>query len=154
MRKHNGWKLAPAIAIAITLSACAGLTKQEVGTVAGGAVGAAAGSTIGGGSGRTAAMILGGLAGAVIGRSVGRNMDEGDKVRAAEAMEATPTGTSRTWTNPDTQTAYTVTPTRTYAADTGAPCREFTLNANVGGQPDQVAGTACRQPDGSWRVIN
>lgn len=154
MKLRTASKIAPALFVAVTLSACAGFTKQEVGTVAGGAVGAAAGSTIGGGSGRTAAMILGGLAGAVVGRSVGRNMDEDDRVRAAQAMEVTPTGSSQTWTNPDTNTAYAVTPTRTYTQDGGAPCREFTLNATVDGQPDQVNGTACRQADGSWRVIN
>jgi surface antigen len=44
-----------------------------------------------------------------------------------------------------------VVPTRTYASAQG-PCREYTMDAVVGGRPENVYGTACRQADGSWRV--
>jgi surface antigen len=62
------------------------------------------------------------------------------------------TGQSTTWVNPDTGYEYTVTPTRTFD-QSGGPCREFSLNATVGGQSDQeLYGTACLQADGSWLV--
>jgi surface antigen len=32
-------------------------------------------------------------------------------------------------------------------------CREFTQTITVGGQAVQATGTACRQPDGSWRIM-
>ena len=32
-------------------------------------------------------------------------------------------------------------------------CREFTNNVYVGGRMRQSYGTACLQPDGSWRVV-
>ena len=33
------------------------------------------------------------------------------------------------------------------------PCREFRLDASVGSSPDEeVYGTACLQPDGSWLI--
>jgi hypothetical protein len=32
-------------------------------------------------------------------------------------------------------------------------CREYTAPANVGGQTVQTYGTACRQPDGTWRIV-
>jgi len=35
-----------------------------------------------------------------------------------------------------------------------APCREFQVRANVGGRDEEVYGTACREADGSWRVID
>ncbi|MEE3623263.1 hypothetical protein UCD39_04585 [Nitrospirillum sp. BR 11752] len=33
-------------------------------------------------------------------------------------------------------------------------CREYTSTITVAGQPTQQVGTACRQPDGSWRIMN
>ena len=32
-------------------------------------------------------------------------------------------------------------------------CRSYQTTVVVDGVPHQVAGTACRQPDGSWRVV-
>ena len=32
-------------------------------------------------------------------------------------------------------------------------CRELTQTITVGGQAVQATGTACRQPDGSWRIM-
>jgi surface antigen len=42
-------------------------------------------------------------------------------------------------------------PTNTYDSATG-PCREYTIDAVIGGKREKVYGTACRQPDGSWSV--
>lgn len=140
------------VVLAASLIAGCTATQEQSGTLLGGAAGAAAGSAIGGGSGRTVAIILGALVGSAVGANIGRHMDEQDRIRTAEVMEYSPTGRSSTWRNPDTQTAYTVTPTRTYETNVG-PCREFTMNAEVGGRPEQVYGTACRQPDGSWRIV-
>lgn len=132
------------------LGACA--THEQTGTVIGGATGAAVGSTIGSGGGRTAAIILGAIFGSAVGASIGEHMDEQDRIRAASAMEYTPTGQSSRWVNPDTQRAYAVTPTRTYDSAQG-PCREFTMKADVGGESQQVYGTACRQADGNWKIV-
>lgn len=138
--------------LALSLVAGCTLTQEQSGAVLGGAAGAAAGSAIGKGSGRTVAIILGALVGSAVGANIGRHMDEQDRIRTAEAMEYSPTGRATTWRNPDTQASYTVTPTRTYDTDAG-PCREFTMDAEVGGKPQQVYGTACRQPDGSWKIV-
>jgi hypothetical protein len=32
------------------------------------------------------------------------------------------------------------------------PCREYTVEGQVGGKRETLVGTACRQADGSWRV--
>ncbi|MEM7299065.1 MAG: RT0821/Lpp0805 family surface protein, partial [Bacteroidota bacterium] len=58
------------------------------------------------------------------------------------------------WKNPETGVDYTVTPTRTYESDYGRPCREFSTEAVIDGRREVVYGTACREPDGSWRVQN
>ncbi|MFN2310279.1 MAG: RT0821/Lpp0805 family surface protein, partial [Gammaproteobacteria bacterium] len=68
-------------------------------------------------------------------------------------LETVRTGVPAQWRNPDTGNQYTVTPTHTYENPTG-PCREYSIDAVVGGRPDKVYGTACRQADGSWQVQN
>ena len=141
------------VAVALALAACESPpTKQQTGTVAGAVVGGVVGSTIGGGSGRTAAIVVGTVAGAIIGGNIGKKMDEADRIKAAQALEATPTGQHSTWRNPDNGNQYTVTPTRTYDASSG-PCREYTMDATVDGKRDKVQGTACRQPDGTWKSV-
>ncbi len=133
--------------------AASGGPNETSGTIIGGVLGGALGSQVGGGTGRTAATVIGALIGANIGANVGRSMDGNDRARTAQAFETAPTGQPTQWVNPDTRNQYTVTPTRTYET-AGAPCREYTMQAVVGGRPDNVYGTACRQADGSWRVMN
>ncbi len=140
------------LVLALTLSVGCTTTQEQSGAVLGGVAGAAAGSAVGKGTGRTVAIILGALLGTTVGANIGRHMDAQDRIRTAEAMEYNPTGRPSTWRNPDTQTSYTVTPTRTFDAASG-PCREFTMDAEVGGKPQQVYGTACRQADGSWKIV-
>ena len=91
------------------------------------------------------------VAGAAIGGSVGRSMDETDRLKAASTLETVRTGVPSEWTNPDTGYEYTMTPTRTYQTSEG-PCREYTMDATIGGNTEQIHGTACRQADGSWKV--
>jgi surface antigen len=134
------------------LVGCETMTHAEQGEVIGGVVGGVVGAQIGEGSGQTAAIIIGTLAGAMIGRHIGETMDDVDRMKTARTLNDTRTGQSTTWVNPDTGYEYTVTPTRTFD-QSGGPCREFSLNATVGDQPDQeVYGTACLQADGSWLV--
>jgi len=136
--------------IATSLHGCA--TKEEAGALTGAIVGATVGSTVGKGRGKGLAIWLGAVAGTVIGSTMGRYMDEQDRIRTSLILEKNPTHQSSTWRNPDTGYDYTVTPTRTYDVAQG-PCREFTLDAIIGGKTQQVYGTACRQQDGSWKVI-
>jgi surface antigen len=35
-----------------------------------------------------------------------------------------------------------------------ADCREFTQRIVVDGEEVAAYGTACRQPDGSWKIVN
>lgn len=136
--------------LTLSLAGCA--TKEEAGAVTGMAVGAAVGSTMGRGSGRALAIWLGAVVGAQIGQTVGRYMDEQDRIRTSLVLENNRTQQPTTWHNPDSGYDYTVTPTRTYEVAEG-PCREFTMDAAIGGKVQQVYGTACRQPDGSWKII-
>jgi len=114
-------------------------------------VGAAVGSTIGGGTGRTVAIIAGTIAGGVIGNRIGQKLDEADRIKAAQALETSQTGQRTAWKNPDSGEQYAITPTRTYETS-GAHCRDFTFVASVDGKSETVQGTACRQPDGTWKT--
>lgn len=130
----------------------AGCTNQEMGQATGGALGGYLGSTIGKGSGRLAATALGAVAGTLIGGSIGRSMDETDRYQASRALETAPTGQTVAWVNPDNGSRYAVTPQQTYETASG-PCREYTTDATIGGRRESVYGTACRQPDGSWKTV-
>ncbi len=108
--------------------------------------------------GSPAAIAASVIGGGLLGGLVGDVLDERDKKMAAEtahrALETAPTGTSVAWQNPDTGNSGTVTPTRTYQTANGTYCREYQQTVVIDGKPEQVKGTACRQPDGSWKANN
>jgi len=141
-------------AILVTVAGCSNQppTQRDAGMIIGGSLGALLGSQVGGGKGKIAAAVIGTMIGAAIGGKIGQSMDDLDRMKANQTFETVRTGVSSSWKNPDSGNQYTVTPTRTYEASTGAPCREYTMRARVGGSPETVYGTACRQPDGSWKT--
>jgi len=141
-----------ALASSLSLYGCASMDRGDQGEIIGGVVGGVLGSQIGDGSGQTAAIIIGTMAGSMIGRQIGDNMDQTDRLNTAVALRDARTGQQTTWVNPDNGTRYTVTPTRTFE-ERGGPCREFRVDAELGGRPDQINGTACLQPDGSWLIV-
>lgn len=143
-----------AIVVALlSVSLLAACTKRDQGTVVGGLVGGALGSQFGGGTGKVIMTGLGALAGAYIGGNIGQKMDDNDRMQADRALENNRTGEASTWRNPDSGHSYTVTPTRSYQGSAGQ-CREYTTKAIIDGRADVVRGTACRQPDGSWKAAS
>lgn len=141
-----------ALVLGVLLTACA--TQENTGRVIGGVLGGVAGSQVGDGRGRTAATVIGTIAGAAIGGAVGKSMDDTDRLKAGHALENNRTNQSSSWHNPDSGANYTVTPTRTWQSDAGRYCREYQTDVTVGGKTEHAYGTACRQPDGSWKVMN
>ena len=145
---------AAAAVLSLALAGCATQGPQEqTGMVIGGVLGGVIGSEIGRGSGRTAATIIGAMAGMAVGGAIGRSMDEQDRRKTAHTLETVRSGVPSQWRNPDSGHEYRVTPTRTYQTAAG-PCREYTVDGLIGGKRETLVGTACRQADGSWRVIN
>lgn len=71
---------------------------------------------------------------------------------SSKAFEKNPTGKTSSWSDPDGKN-YSVTPTRTYY-DNERPCREFRQTVEINGQTETIKGNACRQADGTWKVIN
>lgn len=142
------------LALVLVLAGCGsqGRPNETFGTIVGGALGGVLGNQVGGGSGRVAATIVGTLIGSAIGGNIGRTMDTVDRQQMASALERSPDNRSVYWQNPNTGAAYATTPTNTFTANTGSPCREYRQTAWIGGKQEDVYGTACRQADGSWKV--
>lgn len=145
--------LASSLSLSILLAGCAPMNNQDVGTLTGGVVGGLVGSQFGGGSGKVLAAGAGALLGAYLGGNIGRTMDRLDRLEMQKALETAPTGRAVVWSNPDSGYRYTVQPTRTYYTNQ-QPCREYITKAMIGGKTQQIYGKACRQADGSWRVVS
>ncbi|HUK59385.1 MAG TPA: hypothetical protein VLV50_09160 [Stellaceae bacterium] len=50
--------------------------------------------------------------------------------------------------------AAAVAPPASAPAPSSADCRPYNSTTVIDGTPQQITGTACRQPDGSWRIVN
>ena len=145
---------------ATLLTACAEMQdrpKQTAGTLLGAGLGALAGSQIGGGKGQLAAVAIGTLAGAWMGSEVGKSLDKADRLYAQrttqDALEYNKSGTPASWSNPDSGNSGTTVPTRTYKTAEGKYCREFETTISIQGKSEKAYGTACREPDGTWRIV-
>jgi surface antigen len=131
-------------------------TKQTVGGLTGAALGGLLGAQFGGGSGKLATTAAGVLLGGLMGSEIGRSMDEVDRMKADRAnsiAKVTPLGETITWNNPDTGHHGSVTPSRDGYDANGNYCREFYQTVTIGGKTEDAYGTACRSPDGSWRIV-
>lgn len=162
MRSRTGIRrLTALVAAGALLSAlgCAtteggGPSKTAIGAVGGAVAGGILGEVIGGHGGDIAA---GAIAGGLLGAFAGNILDQRDRQIANEvaqrSLETMPSGQSSGWQNPDTGNSGSFTPTRTYQQADGTYCREFTQEIVVGGKREQAYGTACRQPDGTWKIV-
>jgi surface antigen len=135
-----------------------GLNKTTGGALVGAAAGGLVGSTIGSGKGRLAATAAGVLLGAFAGGEVGKSLDRADQLAMTRAtqssLETAPSGRVVQWRNPDTGNHGTITPVRTYQDGERQFCREYQQTIVVGGRSQEGYGRACRQPDGSWRILH
>jgi surface antigen len=151
--------LAPLAAAALILAACEDAGRKETaGTVVGGVAGAVLGSQVGKGSGQIIATAVGTLAGAMIGSEIGKSLDRADQLAMAEAernAHTAPIGEKIVWNNPDSGHSGSVTPIRDGRnAQTNAYCREYQTTVLIGGEEQSAFGTACQQPDGTWKVVS
>jgi len=146
-----------AMVAALGLAGCSEGHNQTGSTLTGAALGGLLGSQFGRGDGRLAMTALGTLAGAAIGSSVGKRMDEVDRMRMREAEQrayAAPLNETIIWNNPNTGHRGSVRAVRDGRRDSGEYCREFQSEIIVGGEREQGFGTACQQRDGSWKIVS
>lgn len=145
--------------IGTSLAGCAADAgpKERGGAVVGGVLGGLAGSTIGSGSGKLVAVGVGAVLGSIIGSEVGKSLDRADRAymrrTTQRSLEYGETGHRSKWVNPDNGHSGTVTPARAYRTADHRYCREFQQTIVIDGRSQRGYGTACRQPDGSWKIV-
>lgn len=150
--------LAVLCAASLGLVACAGPhgpgPKTQIGAAAGAASGGLIAAAAGGG---TEAVLAGVLLGGLLGGAAGNLLDNEDRYYAERAaqhgLEYAPSGSRTEWYNPDSGHSGSVTPSHTWETSQGQPCREFSSEVSIDGWVEEAWGTACRQPDGRWRIV-
>ncbi len=144
--------IAAAAVCAFLLAACA--TAQTPGTRAAGAnPGIFEGSQIASGAGEVP---LGAVEGALLGADIGRSLDEADRATALkaeyEALEYGRAGRPIAWRSEATGNSGEIVVGPTYEVNR-LDCREYTHTVLIGGRTRVARGNACRQPSGTWRVL-
>lgn len=147
------------------LSACAEQSLSTMsredkiawGTISGAAIGGAAGYSLIGGSN---ALLIGGGLGALAGGAAGYHLTERltrydrEAIHTATYRSLTedPVGGRTAWENPQSGNSGEISPTRTYMANDGRLCREFSSVALIDGERLESMRTACRTARGDWIV--
>lgn len=146
------------LATAITLAGCGpdGPNKADTGLAVGAIAGGLLGNSVGRGGGRVAATIVGTVVGGIVGSEIGRSMDKQDRMLAEraeyDAFERGPSGRPVRWHNPDNGRYGDIVPMASYRRD-NYDCRDYTHTIYIDGRPQAMRGTACRNPDGTWRNV-
>jgi len=137
------------LATIAALCACAGYQPGPR-AVLGAASGAAAGGLIASAASDRAgdAIAAGVLLGGLLGGAIGDSLDRADRsyanydARPPRRSEPVSYEPDANW---DAAPAY---------EDELGPCREYSQLVTIRGRTRRVVGTACREPDGSWRVVD
>ena len=124
-----------------------------MGAVAGGLVG----SAVSRGNGRIAAVIAGAAIGGIVGSEIGRSLDRVDRQYAQraelDALEKGRSGEQTEWRNPESGRHGVVVPSYPYLRGKKS-CRDYTHKIYINGNQQALRGTACRNPDGTWRSVS
>jgi surface antigen len=143
--------------VTISLAACSadGPNRADTGLGIGALTGGILGSTVGRGRGRVAATVVGAVIGGIVGSEIGRSLDERDRRLAIDAeydaLERGGSGQARIWRSDRDGTYGEIVPSRPYRRGE-YDCRDYTHTIYVSGRPEVMRGTACRNPDGTWRA--
>jgi len=161
--KNQIMRFLGATAMLVLVSGCADdpEASRVLGKTLGASVGAVAGgylgNKIGDGTVNTIATTVGVAMGGYFGAKLIDRLTSADLSLAAAtqsvALEQAPSGEPVTWSNPDTGASGAATARPAYNKDGVSPCRSFTQLFNDKGERFSVEGVACRNPDGSWRVL-
>ena len=130
-----------------------------LGTGMGAALGGFLGSQFGKGTGQLAATGAGVAVGGLVGNSIGRDIDRQSRYGGGTAVYSEPAPVIyNTYYAPN----YVAPPSPppTYVIEEAPPavepemyCREFSQEIRIDGRLQESYGTACLQPDGSWRIM-
>jgi surface antigen len=137
---------------ALALAACSG-KPDTTGAIPGANPGTVVGSPIAAGAGEAP---VGPVEGGLMGAEVGRSLDDKDRAIALkaeyEALEYGRSGQPTVWQSRGGDNRGEITVGSSYQVNR-LDCREYTHNVWIGGRLRVVKGTACREPDGVWRIV-
>ncbi|MEL6373387.1 MAG: RT0821/Lpp0805 family surface protein [Pseudomonadota bacterium] len=155
---HRSLFVGLGLALALGLAGCSqsGPNKSDAGLAIGAITGGLIGNSVGRGRGRVAATAIGAVVGGIVGSEIGRSLDERDRQLAQraefDALERGGSGVAIPWRNRDSGRYGEVIPDRPYRSR-GSYCRVYTHRIFIDGRPQTMRGTACRNPDGTWRKV-
>lgn len=146
-------KLILIAAAGLLVAGCAAKSGVTTGAIPGANPGTVVGSPIAvGGADAEVGPVEGGLMGA----EVGRSLDAADRAIALkaeyEALEYGRSGAPTIWQGKSGDNHGEVKVGSTYQVNR-LDCREYTHDVWIGGRLRVVKGTACRDPDGAWRIV-
>ena len=142
----------------IFLSSCkTTVSKETVGKIAGSIQGGIIGSQFGKGQGKLVSITAGTILGSIIGGKFGKYLDDKDKAMmlktTEKVLENEKIGKQFSWKNNDTGNKGTVTATKNYKNAKNQICRDFSQAVSNSKITEKSYGTACRQSDGTWKII-
>jgi surface antigen len=130
------------------------LSKTDVSVIVGAAAGCGIGTLIGRGAGETIAIISGVVIGGSIGYGVGQYLDSNDRYSYHVAQQgALENGNREAWSNSQNGHYGHIVPQKSFTNNQGQSCRKYTETVYVGAEKHKAYGTACKQADGSWKIM-
>jgi surface antigen len=143
-----------AAAGALVLGACSARPGPTTGAVPGANTGQVIDSPVASGAGESP---VGPVEGGLMGIDVGRSLADADRAVALEAeyeaLEYGRPGQSTKWRSRKGNVDGSIRVGSLYQVNR-LDCREYTHEIAIDGRMRVVRGTACRQPDGVWRIVS
>jgi surface antigen/Ni/Co efflux regulator RcnB len=131
---------------------------DPAGIIIGAVLGGLLGNAAGGRSDQTAGTVAGVFAGGAIGAALTSNLDCDDRAYAyqtySDGFNSGRTNVTYQWRNPKNNRRGEFMVRDYYDDPDGFRCAEYTQKIFTDGRPGEASGRACRQPDGSWAMID
>jgi len=131
---------------------------DPAGVIAGALIGGLLGNAVGSGGNRTGATVAGVILGGAVGAALTSNLDCEDRSYAYktyyDGFNSERPGSRYEWRNPHNDHRGEFRLDNYYNDPDGFRCADFTQTVYIDGRPRQANGRACRQPDGSWAVVD
>ena len=129
---------------------------DPAGVIVGALIGGLLGHTASGG--RTGATVAGVVVGGAIGAALTSNLDCADRSYAYKTyytgFNAGRANQNYAWRNPSNNHRGTFRVGRYYNDPDGFRCATYSQTAYIGSRQHIANGNACRQPDGTWAIVN
>jgi surface antigen len=132
-------------------------SADPAGVLIGALIGGLLGNAAGNDGGRSGSTFAGVIIGGAIGAAMTKDLDCEDRSYAYRSyyngFNSGRPGARYSWNNPRTNHRGDVVVGNYYNDRAGFRCTTFTQTIYIQGRPQVARGRACRQPDGSWAVV-